>query len=208
MHGAIARRGELCDFSTSSPRPFPMHNLKLQSISLAVMCALPVAAGAQQGLQLKSQPTLMLIPPQLKEDVPVFLESDTLRGHAEQETDAEGNVRLRKRGQAIFADWMRYDKPAEDVIAEGNVRIEQGSDVMEGSRLKYNLETDRGFMENPSYTLHKEPGSDRAEAVIRAHLCARHGRAPALRRAGAISRGARRVHHLRSGQRRLVRARQ
>ena len=89
-----------------------MHKLKFQSISLAVMCALPLAAGAQQGLKLKTQPTLLLIPPQLKEEVPVFLESDTLRGHAEQEIEAEGNVRLRKRGQAMFADWMRYDKPA------------------------------------------------------------------------------------------------
>src|SRR4029434_9313809 len=47
----------------------------------------------------------------------------------------------------------------EDVIAEGNVRIEQGPDVTEGSWLKYNLESDRGFMQNPNYTLHKEPGA-------------------------------------------------
>ena len=133
-----------------------MHKLKLQGISLAVICALPMTAGAQQGLKLKSQPTLLLIPPQLKEDVPAFLEADTLRGHSQQEVEAEGNVRLRKRGQAMFADWMRYDQPTEDVFAEGNVRIEQGPDVMEGSRLKYNLETERGFMEQPNYTLHKD----------------------------------------------------
>jgi LPS-assembly protein len=155
----IARRGELCDFSTSSPHFFLMHKLKLQGISLAVMCALPLAASAQEGLKLKSQPTLLLIPPQPKEDLPVFLEADTLRGHAEQETEAEGNVRLRRRDQAVFADWMRYEKPTEDVIAEGNVRIEQGPDVTEGSWLKYNLESDRGFMQNPNYTLHKEPGA-------------------------------------------------
>ena len=40
-----------------------MHKLKLQSISLAVLCALPAAAGAQEGLKLKSQPTLLLLPP-------------------------------------------------------------------------------------------------------------------------------------------------
>ncbi len=136
-----------------------MHKLKLQSISFAVMCALPITAGAQQGLQLKSQPTLLLIPPQLREDGPVYLEADVLRGHAEREIEAEGNVKLRKRGQAVFADWMRYDKPDDEVVAEGKVRIEQGRDVMEGTRLKYNLETDRGFMENPNYTLHKEPGT-------------------------------------------------
>ncbi|HKA43293.1 MAG TPA: LPS-assembly protein LptD [Burkholderiales bacterium] len=134
-----------------------MHRLKLQSISLAVMLAFPVAAGAQQGLKLKSQPTLVLIPPGQKEDVPVFLEADTLRGHSEMETEAEGDARLRKRGQAMFADWMRYDKPTDDVTAEGNVRIEQGTDVVEGTRLKFNLETEYGFMEDSRYSLHRDP---------------------------------------------------
>ena len=32
-----------------------------------------------------------------------------------------------------FADWMRYDKPTDEVYARGNVRIEQGADVMDGS---------------------------------------------------------------------------
>jgi len=134
-----------------------MHKLEITRISLAVMCALPLAAGAQQGLKLKSQPTLILIPPSLKEEVPVFLEADRLQGHNDRETEAEGSVRLRKRGQAVHADRLRYDKPQDEVTAEGNVRIEQGADVMEGARLKFNLETERGFMENPRYTLHKNP---------------------------------------------------
>ena len=134
-----------------------MHKLEITRILLAVLCALPLAAGAQQGLQLKSQPTLILIPPSIKEEVPVFLEANRLQGHDDKETEAEGNVRLRKRGQAVYADRLRYDKPQDEVTAEGKVRIEQRNDVMEGARLKFNLETERGFMENPSFTLHKTP---------------------------------------------------
>lgn len=114
-------------------------------------------AAAQEGLQLKSQPALILVPPSTKDQVPVFLEADQLRGHNDKETEAEGNVRLRKRGQAVFADWLRYDKPQDELTAVGNVRIEQGGDIVEGERLRYNLETDRGFMEKPRYILTPAP---------------------------------------------------
>jgi LPS-assembly protein len=134
-----------------------MRRPELQRLSFAVLCALPLAAGAQQGLQLKSQPTLMLLPPPAREDLPVFLDADRLQGHADRETEAHGNVRLRKRGHAVYADWLRYDKPTDEVTAEGNVRLERGQDVLEGARLKYNLETGYGALDNPRYTLHSSP---------------------------------------------------
>src|SRR5262249_53192779 len=82
--------------------------------------------------------------------------SDILRGHVENETEAEGSARLRKRGTAISADWMRYEKPTDEVYARGNVLIDQGADVTEGDRLQYNLQTERGYMDNASYALHKD----------------------------------------------------
>ncbi len=140
-----------------------MRKLKISRISLAVLCALPLAAGAQQELKLKLEPTLTLTPPSSKEEVPLFLDADRLRGHNDRETEAEGNVRMRTRGQAVHADRLRHDKPTDEVTAEGKVRIERGTDVVEGTRLKYSLETERGFMDNPSYTLHKsqDPGGQR-----------------------------------------------
>jgi LPS-assembly protein len=134
-----------------------MHKLKLQSIPLALLCALPLAAPAQEGLKLKSQPTLLLLPPPARDEkLPVFLEADILRGHADEDTEAEGSARLRKRGIAVFADWMRHEKPTDEVYARGNVRIDQGADVTEGDRLQFNLETERGFMDNANYTFNKE----------------------------------------------------
>lgn len=134
-----------------------MHKMKITRISLAVLCALPLAAGAQQGLKLKTQPELIPIAPTLKEELPVFLEADRLQGHQDREIEAQGNARLRRRGQAIHAEWLRYDKPQDEVSAEGNVRIERGPDVLEGTRLRYNLGTDRGFLDEPRYTLYRSP---------------------------------------------------
>jgi len=141
-----------------------MKKLIITRLLLAVMCALPLAAGGQQGITLKSQPALLVIPQSVKEEVPLFFEADRVQGHQDQDTEAEGNVWFRKRGQAVSTDWLRYDKAADELAAQGNVRMELGADVVEGARLRYNLESDRGFMESPRYTLHKssEPGGPRA----------------------------------------------
>lgn len=130
-----------------------MHKFRIMRITLAVLCALPLAAAAQEGLKLKSQPSLILIPPSNTDEVPLFIEADTLRGRNDKETEAEGDAKLRKRGKAIFADWLRYDKPEDEITAVGNVRIDQRGDVTEGDRLHFNLETERGFMDKPRYTL-------------------------------------------------------
>jgi LPS-assembly protein len=134
-----------------------MHKLPIIRISLAVSCALPLGAAAQVGLQLKPQRTLSLVPPADPDALPVFLESDKLQGHSEKEIEAEGNVKLRRGGQAMFADWMRYDQPANEIRARGHVHLEQRGDIVDGERLHYNLGTDRGFMEKPRYTLTPVP---------------------------------------------------
>lgn len=134
-----------------------MHKFKITRISFAVLCALPLAAAAQEGLQLRSQPALAPAQPSAQEDVPLFIDADRIRGHSDRETEAEGDVRLRKRGQAVFADWLRYDKPNDEITAKGNVRIEQGGDIIEGDRLRYNLGTDRGFMDQSRYMLTPAP---------------------------------------------------
>ena len=132
-----------------------MHKQQFSRLSLAVMCALPLAAGAQEGLRLKSQPTLTLMPPSADEVLPLFFEADRLQGHDDRETEADGDVRLRRRGQAVYADRLRYEKSSDDLTAEGKVRVESGPDVVEGRQLQYNLGTSRGVMESPAYTLHK-----------------------------------------------------
>lgn len=134
-----------------------MQKRAITRLLLAGICALSTAVGAQQGLQLKSQPTLILMPPKVPEDLPAFIDADRLRGRQDGEIEAEGNVRLRKRGQAAHADWMRYDQPTQELTAEGGVRMEIGADVVEGPRLRYNLESGRGEMEDARYTLHQTP---------------------------------------------------
>jgi LPS-assembly protein len=130
-----------------------MYKFPKKNLSLAVLCALPLVAAAQEGLKLQSQPALTLTPPEQQEDTPLYIEADKLSGRTEREIEAEGDARLRKRGQAFFADWMRYDQVADEVTAVGKVRVEQGADVIQGDRLRYQLGTETGSMEKPDYLL-------------------------------------------------------
>ena len=137
----------------------------LASVSLALCCALPPAAHAQEGLRLKTHPSLKLEPAAASDASPVFIEADRVQGRTERETEAEGSVRLRKRGQTVFADWLRHDAGTDEVTATGNVRIQQGGDLVEGERLRYHLGTDRGQMDAPRYTLTPEPRPAQPSAV-------------------------------------------
>ncbi|MGH8649631.1 MAG: hypothetical protein ACREUP_10055, partial [Burkholderiales bacterium] len=108
-----------------------MKKLIITRLALAFVCALPLPARAQQGLTLKPQSALLIVPPTLREEVPIFIEADRLHGHQDRDAEAEGSVRLRRRGQAVYADWLRYDKPTDELAAQGNVRVERGADVLE-----------------------------------------------------------------------------
>ena len=143
-----------------------MHKL-FARLSLAVYCALPLLASAQTGLRLKPQPTLDLAPPPTADGGPVFIEADRLRGHTDRDTEAEGGVRLRKRGQTVFADWLRHDTLSDEITAVGNVRIQQGGALVEGERLRYNLGSERGHMERPRYTLTGVPPAPQPPAAVK-----------------------------------------
>ena len=128
----------------------------MKRASLAILCALPLAAGAESGLQLKLDRKLEIPLPAPEESTPTFLEADRVQGHVEKDAEAEGGVRLRRRGQAVDADWLRYEIPKEEIRARGNVRIRQGTDVVHGDELQLNLKTERGFIDNTRYQLHRD----------------------------------------------------
>ena len=130
-----------------------MRNI-LQPLGIAAFLAFVAQAqAAESGLGLRLDRGMQAPPVDDKERLPVFLEADEVRGQQEQEIEGRGRVRLRTRGKAVAADWLFYDQRADEVDAAGNVRLEQAGDVVEGTRLKLNVETDKGFMQQPTFRL-------------------------------------------------------
>ena len=123
----------------------------------------PLGLKPTGGIQLKLQPAFIRIPPTNRDVVPLFIDADSIQGHHEQEIEAEGTVRLRKRGKAVYADWLRYDQAAAEIHARGNVRIEQRGDKIDGTELNYNIDTERGAMEQPKYSVQVNATNGRGE---------------------------------------------
>ncbi len=134
--------------------PFRLTAVVLLCCSAVVTAADGPALGykpGEGGLQLKLQPSLLRLPFDNVGGLPLFVDADNVQGHQDRELEAEGNVRLRRRGQAIYADWLRYDKPEDEVHARGNVRLEQRGDVLEGTEMRMQMDSGRGSVEKPHY---------------------------------------------------------
>ena len=93
---------------------------------------------------------------------PVFIEADLIQGHNELEIEGIGNAELRSGDQVITANRMKYLQDTDDIEIEGDVRLEEQGDVLEGSRLKMNLESKIGQMDQPNFIL--KDGSSRGGA--------------------------------------------
>ena len=63
---------------------------------------------------------------------------------------ASGDVEVHFREFRIFADRVEYNIETRDVLAEGNVVAQSGSEVIRAERALFNLETGRGKVEMAS----------------------------------------------------------
>lgn len=91
---------------------------------------------------------------------PTFLIANELTGRQEDRTDAKGNVELRKLGTRLFADELTYWPQGDEVEARGNVRLEQGKDVIRGPLMRQKLSEQTGYFERPSYYFQREVVTD------------------------------------------------
>jgi LPS-assembly protein len=121
---------------------------------LICLTALPATA-QESGLKLKLQPEL--IPYEEGEDDPrpAFIDADRIQGHQDRELEAQGNVRLRRRGEAVFSEHLYYAFPEQELTATGNVRLERQGDVVTGDKLFYNLQDETGYVEKPDYSFQR-----------------------------------------------------
>src|SRR5262245_35091567 len=153
QHQRLGAKKAECDAGRQAFPPTTMRNF-LQPLGIAAFLAFVAQVeAAESGLGLRLDRGMQSQSPDDKERFPIFVEADEIRGQKDQEIEGRGSVRLRTRGRSVAADWLFYDLRTSEVDAAGNVRIEQGADLVEGTRLRLNFETDQGFMQHPSYRL-------------------------------------------------------
>jgi len=129
-----------------------MH-FRLNLVALSLLCAFtPVAYAEGEVLLLKLDRTFMNLPKSDKE-TPTYISAQRLEGKTESQIVASGEVELRKRGQAIFADRVVFQQSSKELVADGAVRVEQKGIQMQGPHLNLNLDTNIGDMTKPVFQL-------------------------------------------------------
>ncbi|MGH8768975.1 MAG: LPS-assembly protein LptD [Burkholderiales bacterium] len=144
-----------------------MHRPRVASPIVLLICFLARGAAADEpGLKLKIQPALIPYSERSDEPTPMFLEADRLQSHQDRELEAEGNVTLRKRGAAVFSDYLYYAFPERELTVTGNVRFEKEGDVITGEKLFYNLDSESGYLEKPDYRFQQFRARGSADRMV------------------------------------------
>jgi LPS-assembly protein len=97
---------------------------------------------------------------------PIFVAAERLQGHPGRDIEAIGKAELASGEQFIAADRIKYYETTEDAEAEGAVRVERQGDILEGNRLKFNLATKTGELDQPSYRLKDASSRGYAEKLL------------------------------------------
>jgi LPS-assembly protein len=134
-------------------------------LHIALLLSMFSHSGYAQELGLKMQSEL-LPPRQAADESPLFIDADRIRGRQDREIEATGNVRLRRTGEAIFADHLRYVFAEREVTASGNLRFERDGVVVTGQGLRYNLSDSTGEMDEVEYFLLEAGARGEASRLI------------------------------------------
>ena len=144
-----------------------MHRPRFVSPIVLLICLIArVAVADEPGLKLTIQPALIPYSEGRDDITPMFLESDRMQGHQQRELEAEGNVSLRKRGAAVFSDYLYFAFPERELTVSGHVRFEKEGDVITGEKLFYNLDSSSGYFEKPSYNFKQLRARGSAERMV------------------------------------------
>jgi LPS-assembly protein len=90
-----------------------------------------------------------------EEVLPAFIAADHIAGKTDVEVVADGNVELRKRNSILQSDRLTYRQEADEMEAEGNVRLSRDGDRVQGPRMRMKMEDSTGFFEQPEYSIRR-----------------------------------------------------
>jgi LPS-assembly protein len=113
---------------------------------------------AEPDLRLRMAGAMVPPPPESDEPRPVFLSAQRISGVVGREVVAEDDAELRKVGTVLTADRLTYWPVDDEVEAAGNVRLQQGDDVISGPRVRLKIDDQVGFIEQASYFVKRQSG--------------------------------------------------
>lgn len=138
---------------------------RLSPVALILLATFPLPGHAEDAaLPLKLDRTFKKNPPS-SEAAAAFISAQHVEAKKGDQLEANGNVELRQGGQVISAGHLVYGQVSKDVVAVGDVRIEQPGSVVSGPMLKLNLDSYLGEMLQPQFIFSENHARGGAENV-------------------------------------------
>ncbi|HMW18979.1 MAG TPA: LPS assembly protein LptD [Accumulibacter sp.] len=100
------------------------------------------------------------------EATPVFVSAERIAGSVDREVVAEGKAEVRRSGVQLSGDRLVYRPPEDEVEGSGNLRLQQGDDVIVGAKMRLKLAEQTGFVEPASYSVKRQVGRNATESDV------------------------------------------
>ncbi len=95
----------------------------------------------------------------------ILVDADRMEGRAAQSMVAEGDVRLQQGPILLRTDRLTYDNEREEAKAFGNVLVQRDGDIFSGRELQIHLPTFEGFVLDPKYHFARTNAGGRAQRI-------------------------------------------
>jgi len=123
--------------------------------------------------QLKPSAQLQeAVDPTLRGQLPSYIRAEQISGQADINAVLEGGAELRRADTVIRADRVEYTLADDTVNAQGNVHINHGGNVYQGTALKMQVDAFQGDFNNATYQFLATQGhgdADRVQFLDRDH---------------------------------------
>ena len=116
--------------------------------------------------QLKSSSQLAeQLPAELRDQLPSHIRAEQISGQADINVVLEGGAELRRGDTIIRADRVEYSLPDDTVQAQGNVHINSGGNIYQGTSLKLQVDAFQGDFNEATYQFLATQGHGDAERI-------------------------------------------
>jgi len=102
-------------------------------------------------------------PTQRDADMPAFLSGKRAEGASAGHLVLTGGAQVRRRDTVLKAERIDYEQETGELDAEGAVRLRRDANLLTGTRLHYNVQTDTGSVDGAQFWLGANAGSGSAE---------------------------------------------
>lgn len=105
------------------------------------------------------------LPEEVRKQLPVFVQGDSIEGKTDGLTVIEGKAELRRHDTVVKGDRIEYDRATSEAKAKGDVVINTQGDRFYGPEAQMNLDTRVGHFDSPKFDLLQKHGTGDARRV-------------------------------------------